>query len=269
MRGVALAFAMVCLVPAVALAQPGEPVATAEPVAAEAGYPVSLAARPLVLPQGVFEVSAQLRTNSMGQIEIEFLDFLYTDLRARAGAGPVEVFAETDLLLESPDTYGDRSSLDRVAGGVLVPVGRGMAGRLRASLWYPTEDYKSLEVQGVFLVRRQTAANVAIQGGGGLGLIRILPPEGGEGDHVVNAEGELGAQVQLKPRLGVDFSFRVTVPVADSYPEEYDYPRIFYTRAGGSLVYTSRHLDAYAGLGIAAGYVGERVFVVGLVGRVP
>ena len=242
-------------------AEAGAQPAVADPPAQ--GYPSSLAARPLLLPQAVYELSAEMRIYSYDNYGVDFGDRVLTDLHARAGVGWAEVFAEANLLIVEPKDGGSAETLEWIGAGALVPFGPGGGLLVKGGLFGPTSDYKVVDTHAAYLFRKQTATGVAVQGGGGVGFSRYMP-SGGDGNHNVNAEAQLGGQVQLQPTLAIDVGFRATIPIFSSWEET---NHSIATELTGRLVYTTTGFDVYGGLGINTGFGDVKTVLVGVAGR--
>jgi hypothetical protein len=244
----------------------------ADPMATEpaVGYPASLAARPLLLPAGLYELTAQAAALSWGDgyygdNGVQWGDLVLGDLGLRAGLGAIEVRGSAQLiLLSSSDYYTDR--VQQVGAGASLPLSREGALYADGELARPSGDYPGLGLHGGYAWRQQTTPGVAIEVRGGLGS-STWRPDGAESDTVFSFEGRAAVQGEMSSQWAGELALGLTLPVADTYEEDVGLSST--ANLGARLLYTTPKLDAFVGLATVGGGIDEYRALAGLAARLP
>lgn len=270
LSGVALLFGAASL----ASAQPSvtPPGAAPAPTTAQTPdrYPADLAQRPLLMPSGMFEGSAELQTSSWdgdGVSGADFGDYLVSKLNVRIGTGPVELFGNAEVQLITPD--GNPSdTLVAIGGGARVQIAPNHALEAKLLRYMPYEDVGTLVLDLGYAGRVQAAPNVAAIFSGG---INHLSSTGNTfSDYsVISLAGGFTALVQVDPQWGVRSSLRLIIPVHDSFDYDFEYPT--QTSFDLQLVFTTRRADLFAGIGtqVSGDYGRNLVLSIGAAARLP
>jgi hypothetical protein len=101
-------------------------------------YPSRLADRPLVMPDGLSEISMGVSSATYTNAMLGFGEVVQTAMGADHSFGAVEAFGGLTLNVKKPN-LPDAQDLAQVRAGVLIPAGDDVAGRIAGFWLFPAE----------------------------------------------------------------------------------------------------------------------------------
>jgi hypothetical protein len=268
--------------------EPGPAATVTDAPAATGELTQSLVTRPLLLPSGLFEGSAQVRVAMFDlpdffgdDADIEFGELIFTDLVLRGGFGGLELALDGSVAVVIPDDTGDGySRFERIGGQLWVGMRPRLAIGGAASVRQPTNDATSLlDVRGLAAFRKQLGAQFALEARAGLRLDHWFNKEDAGVDPedvtILYAGGVVRAQLQASAVFAVEGYLELFIPVVQDLSEELeeaDFELDSTSRLGARAVYTaSAKLDVFGGIEIHdEGTFGDWTYVyAGAAARMP